>query len=300
MTSLTSLTNLTRLTSRSDFLRIRGLRYHVRRWGREDAPMVFLGHGWLDVSATFQPMVEPLLERWQVLAPDWRGFGHTQWPQDGYWFPDYLADFEAIALHYSPTAPLRLVGHSMGAQIFSLYAGLRPARVAQLACLDGLFLPDMPAPGSPRRIVRWFEQMAELPAGEKFYDSFEILAARVRKQHPRLSPEQALFIARCWGEEDGRGRIRLLADPKHRLNGPLSYRVADSKATWQQVSAACLFVEAGKSQLRSTISAEERAQRLGCFRDRRERVLAEAGHMLHFDAPLETARLVAEFLAESA
>ena len=131
------------MPSRSDFLRVRGLRYHLRRWGRPQLPMLFLGHGWLDVSATFEPLAQALSDRWQVVAPDWRGFGHSQWPQDGYWFPDYIADFEAIADHYSPAAPLTLVGHSMGAQIASLYAGLRPQRVQQLVCLDGLFLPDM-------------------------------------------------------------------------------------------------------------------------------------------------------------
>ena len=44
---------------------------------------------------TFQPLVEHLLDRWQVLLPDWRGFGYSEWPQDGYWFQDYVGDFEA-------------------------------------------------------------------------------------------------------------------------------------------------------------------------------------------------------------
>ena len=108
-------------TSRSDFLRVRGLRYHVRRWGDPAKPMVFLGHGFLDVSATFEPLVAALLEftggAVQVLAPDWRGFGHTDWGRDdGYWFSDYVGDFHFIARHYSPEAPLTLVGHSMAAQ----------------------------------------------------------------------------------------------------------------------------------------------------------------------------------------
>ena len=64
--------------SRSEFIRVRGLRYHVRRWGDDAAPKLFLLHGWLDVSATWQPVVEGLLSRWQVLCPDWRGFGHSQ------------------------------------------------------------------------------------------------------------------------------------------------------------------------------------------------------------------------------
>jgi pimeloyl-ACP methyl ester carboxylesterase len=44
--------------SRSEFLDIRGLRYHVRRWGRPGAPKLFLLHGWMDVSASFQFVVD--------------------------------------------------------------------------------------------------------------------------------------------------------------------------------------------------------------------------------------------------
>ncbi len=281
--------------SRSEFIRVRGLRFHVRRWGAPGLPLLFLGHGWLDVSATFDPVARLLARRFQVLAPDWRGFGHSQWPQDGYWFPDYVADFDAIADHYSPDQPLTLVGHSMGAQILSLYAGLRPDRVKQLVCLDGLFLPDMPAPGAPRRLLRWLGEVRG-PARDKTYESFEYLASRVQAQHPQLSAEKALFIAHCWGQEDGRGRIRLLADPKHRMNSPQNYRSAESEAVWKQVTCPTLFLDAGLSQFGKSIGSQERAQRLACFQNRREELIPDAGHMLHFDAPEETARRIGDFL----
>ena len=52
---------------------MRGLRYHVRTWGQADAPALFLLHGWMDVSASFQFLVdaltrEPSLERYHLLA----------------------------------------------------------------------------------------------------------------------------------------------------------------------------------------------------------------------------------------
>jgi pimeloyl-ACP methyl ester carboxylesterase len=286
------------IASRSDHVRIRGLRYHVRRWGRPDAPMVFLGHGWLDVSATFQFLVQPLLDRWQVLAPDWRGFGHTQWPADGYWFPDYVADLDALIAHYSPDAAVQLVGHSMGAQIMSLYAGLRPERVARYVCLDGLFLPDMEAARAPKVLRRW---MGLWPGDtrERYYPSFEALARRVRAKHPQLSPERALFIARCWGAADGHGRIRLLADPKHHLPMATLYRAAESKAIWQQVTARTLFIDAGASMFAQAIAPEETAARRACFRERVELRIDGAGHMLHFDAPETTGAAIAAFLGQT-
>ena len=293
------MTTTSSVPSRSDFLRARGIRHHIRRWGDPDRPAIFLGHGFLDVSATFQPLVEALLEftagRWQVLAPDWRGFGYTEWPQDGYWFHDYVADLEVILDHYAAAGEaLTLVGHSMGSQIMSLYAGLRPARVAKLVILDGISLPDMPPKLAPKRFRNWLDQLRQ-PQPVRVYPSFEDLAGRVRRQHPRVSEAQALFIARCWGREDGRGRITLCADPKHRLNGPVLYHAPDSEAVWRDVTADTLFVEAGKSEF--AMNSEQRIARRSCFAKHRIEVLPEAGHMLHFDAPRDTAKLIADFLA---
>ncbi|MDB5987326.1 MAG: alpha/beta hydrolase [Nevskia sp.] len=295
--------------SRSDFINVRGLRYHVRRWGvaadraaahaGDVLPQLFLCHGWLDVGGTFDPLVQALLAAspapLEVLAPDWRGFGHTAWPQDGYWFYDYVADIEAIVDHYSPDAPVLLAGHSMGGQAVSLYAGLRPRRVQQLVLLDSLFLPDMPPQRAPTRFRKWLDQLRE-PLQQKTYDSFEQLAQRVRRSHPRLTPERALFVAQCWGREDGHGRISLCADPKHRLSGPGLYRAAESEAVWREVLAPTLFIDSGESEFAKSISAEELARRRGCFRDHQQVCIAGAGHMLHFDAPEATAAAIAAFL----
>jgi pimeloyl-ACP methyl ester carboxylesterase len=37
--------------SRSEFLTVRGLRTHVRHWGAEGAPKIFMLHGWMDAPA---------------------------------------------------------------------------------------------------------------------------------------------------------------------------------------------------------------------------------------------------------
>jgi len=274
---------------------VRELRYHVRRWGDPAAPKVFLLHGFLDVSATWQPVAEGLLPRYQVLSPDFRGFGQTEWPADGYWFPDYVGDVEAIFDHYSPGEPILLVGHSMGAQVASLYAGLRPARVKKLVCLDGLFLPDMEPKLAPKRFRRWLDELNDLPK-QKTYASFDELAERIRKQHPDLPAERAAFVARCWGREDGHGRISLCADPKHRLSGPGLYRNEESLAIWREITAPTLFVDGGLSPFRNAITPEETARRRACFRDWRAAAVASGTHMLHFSAPQETARCIADFL----
>ena len=98
--------------------------------GRPDAPTLFMLHGWMDVSASFQFVVDALAGDWQVIAPDARGFGLSDWPvarQGGghYWFHEYLGDLDALVDHYAPAGEVNLVGHSMGANVVCLYAGAR-------------------------------------------------------------------------------------------------------------------------------------------------------------------------------
>jgi pimeloyl-ACP methyl ester carboxylesterase len=136
------------------------VRYHVREWGADGAPQLFLLHGWMDVSASFQFLVDALSADWRVIAPDWRGFGLTEWRGDAYWFPDYLGDLDAILRFYSPEAAVTLIGHSMGGNVACLYAGVRPARVRRLVALDAFGLADSDAGagargGSKNGCVSW-------------------------------------------------------------------------------------------------------------------------------------------------
>lgn len=280
--------------ARQEFVNIRGLGYHVRRWGPSDAPMLLLVHGWLDVSATFAPVAERLVPGLQVLIPDWRGFGQTQWPQDGYWFPDYVADLDALVDHYAPDRPLMLAGHSMGATISCHYAGLRPERVSKLAVLDGLYLPDGDPKTIAKRYRRWLDAVktpVEVPA----YRSFEELAGRVAKRNPKLSAERCLFIARCWGRLEDDGQVRLQSDPRHLLNMPRTYLQAESDVLWSQITAETLFIDGGASIFPKTMPATEIARRRAQFRTHRQLSIPDAGHMLHFDAPEALADALARF-----
>src|SRR5258707_12888806 len=96
-------------------------------------------------------MVDALKKDWPVIAPDWRGFGRSEWPQEGYGFPDYLGDLDALMDRISPHLPARMVGHSMGGNIANLYAGLRPERERFVVNPQGLGLPRTSAAYGPKR-----------------------------------------------------------------------------------------------------------------------------------------------------
>ena len=149
--------------SESHFHTIHGLEYHVRTWGEPQHPRLFLLHGWMDVSASFQFLVDCFERDWYVIAPDWRGFGLTEWAREGYWFPDYYADLDALLDLYQPDAPVNLVGHSMGGNIAGTYAGLRPERVARVVSLEGLGLARTSADAAPKRLAKWLDGLRDPP-----------------------------------------------------------------------------------------------------------------------------------------
>lgn len=88
-------------------------------------------HGWGDCGASFGFTAAALPRGYRVIAPDWRGFGDSGHNPAGYWFPDYLADLDELLEALGSNGPLPLVGHSMGANVAALYAGIRPERVAE-------------------------------------------------------------------------------------------------------------------------------------------------------------------------
>ncbi len=143
---------------RSEFVPIRNLTYHVQVWGEPapgKVPLVMV-HGWMDVAASYQFVVDAFAQDHYIIAPDWRGYGKTEsGGADNFWFPDYLADLDFLLDHYAPGQQVNLVGHSMGGNVVMLYGGVRPERIRRLVNLEGLACP----PPAPRR------HRAALPAG---------------------------------------------------------------------------------------------------------------------------------------
>ncbi|MGH8772700.1 MAG: alpha/beta fold hydrolase, partial [Burkholderiales bacterium] len=216
-------------TGRSVFHKVRGISCHVREWGDEKHPRIFLLHGWMDVSASFQFVVQSLRHEWHVIAPDWRGFGLSGWAPDGYWFSDYLGDLDHLLEIYSPQAPVNLVGHSLGGIVACVYAGVRPERVANVASLEGFGLPQMSSEQIPPRLAQWLQELKNAPSFSP-YRSFAEVALRLQKNNPRLPDDKAKFLAQHWAKELEPGNVVLAADPKHKRISPTPYRREDSIA----------------------------------------------------------------------
>ena len=285
--------------SRSEFLALRGMRFHVRHWGREGDPVLFMLHGWMDSSITFQFVVDAFRKNWHVIAPDWRGFGHSSWAKEGYWYPEYLADLEALLGHYSPGEPVRLLGHSMGGNIACLYAGVRPARIRQLVSLEGYGVMRMDPDEAAVRYGKWLDALAA-PEKPRIFANFEEVVRRVRRNNPRLNPEKAAFIAANWAAEKPDGTWQILADPLHRRINPILSRMDEVLASWRRITAPTLMVDSEFSLLGMRMGNYEKAReeirrRAAAIPDVRVVTVKEAAHMVQHDQPEKVAELIEAF-----
>ena len=285
--------------SRSEFHEIRGIRHHVRLWGEADRPKLLLLHGWMDVSASFQFLVDAFKQDWCVIAPDWRGFGLSDWSREGYWFQDYYADLDALLGIYSPDSPANLVGHSMGGNIACTYTGIRPERVGKLISLEGFGAarskPDM----APARYERWLNELKEQPTF-KPYASFEAVAERLRKNNPRLTEDKARFLAPHWAQHSAAGEIVLRFDPRHKIVNPIMNQVDQLIACWNRITCPVLWVLTNEVDMRNwrKDTPAELSERKQAFRNLSEILLEDSGHMMHHDQPERLAAIIEAFLLQ--
>jgi pimeloyl-ACP methyl ester carboxylesterase len=271
----------------------------VRTWGKPIDRQLWLLHGWMDVSASFQFVVDALARDWYVIAPDWRGFGLSEWAPGGYWFPDYIADLDVLLRELAGEGAVDLAGHSMGGNVANLYAGVRPQRIRRLALLEGFGLPRTVPNAAPRRYEKWLDEIAD-PPGLKAYASFDDVEARLLRNNPRLTAEKARFLAPHWARRLESGEIALTSDPAHKMTNPVLYRLEEAMACWRHISAPVLWIWGDGEWMKKWFGsgAEDLAERRSAYSNLTEVQLADCGHMLHHDQPQALARELERFFGE--
>ena len=328
-------------SSRSEFVPIRGLRYHVQIWDGRDtnttaanagppqarpassegsvlhevksagAPLILV-HGWMDVAASYQFMVDAFSSAFAagrtIIAPDWRGFGQTTSAEggaqaDNYWFPDYLADLDFLLDHYVQSQPVDLVGHSMGGNVAMIYAGVRPERIHKLVNLEGFGLPASLSGQAPGRYVKWMDELKSLHRGDldlKVYDDAAGVARRLMKTNPRLSLDKATWLASHWARPDAAGQWQILGEAGHKITSANIYRAEETVEIYKRISAPVLAVEASDDSLQKwnlgKYTLADYHERLTHVPKATVAVIEDAGHMLHHDQPARLAQLIEGFL----
>lgn len=275
---------------------MRGLSYCIRHWGSPDAPKLLFLHGWMDSSPTFQFVVNALKKSWHIIAPDWRGYGASEWLSRPYWFHDYYADLDYLLEHFSQEKPARIVGHSMGANIASMYAGVRPERIAQLVMLDFLGLMPSNNAEAPTLMGSWLEAIQNQPKS-RTYPDYESLTNRLMVANPRLNETKASFLSRTVSRIRPDGQIEMACDPWHKIPSPVPYRVEDSKAIWRKIEAPVLMLVADNGFIHQRFSndTDEYRSRIESFSNVHVVTISDSGHNVQHDQPEQVASALEEF-----
>ncbi len=293
--------------SQSEFVPVRGLNYHVRRWGSpspDKTPLVLL-HGWMDVAASFQFVVDALTSDHFIIAPDWRGFGLTRsGGADCFWHPDYLADLDALLDHYAPGQAVNLVGHSMGANVAMIYAGVRPERVRCLVNLEGFGLPATRPVQAAGRFAQWMNEVKQFNSGTlqlKTYASLEAVAARLMKTNQRLQADKARWLASHWSAELAPGQWSILGEAAHKIASAQLYREDEVLAIFRCITAPTLMLEASDDSMaqwwKGQFTLAQHHQRLKSVPNIEIAQVPDCGHMLHHDQPQAVAHLIERFMS---
>ncbi len=298
---------LEKRSSTSQFVPVRGQRHHVRTWGRPDPnqPALVMVHGWMDMSASFQFVIDAFKAERFVVAPDWRGYGLTEsGSADNYWFPDYMADLDFLLDHFSPAQPVDLLGHSLGGNVATLYAGVRPQRVRRLVNLEGFGVASTEPGEAPVRYARWMDELKSFHRGDlalMAYEEQSGVARRLMKTNKRLSQDKADWLAQHWSRRNAQGKWEILGDAAHKIVNAHLTRVDETLEIYRRIGAPMLFVEASRNQLeqwyRGKFTLAEFHQRLAHVPQVSKVLVQDAGHMLHHDQPEQLAALIEAFLA---
>ena len=299
--------------SQSLWVPLRGCRYHVRQWGTPlpGATPLVLAHGWMDVAASWQFMVDAFTDAFTaqrpIVAMDWRGYGLTEAPAtDSYWFPDYLADLDALIDHLYPEQAIDLVGHSMGGNVVMMYAGARPKRIRRLINLEGFGMASTLPTQAPGRMAQWLDELKAQRDGAKDlkpYADADGVAARLMKTNRRLSPDKAQWLAQHWARPGSDGQWRILGDAAHKVINPYLFRVDETLEMYRHISAPVLAVEASDDSLsqwwKGKYTLPQFHERLSAVAGVEKAVVQDAGHMLHHDQPQSLASLIEKFLLDT-
>lgn len=174
---------LSKISPQSRYVMANGIRIHYLEWGTgKDA--IVLVHGLYDSAEVWSSVAALLARGYRIIAPDRRGAGLTDKPEDGYDYGTLAHDVEALIVNLN-LGRVHLVGHSAGAGVAVTVAATAPEKIRTLVLVDGGFWPKrsdstgtLPAAQCDATPIEC-RRKAALESGGKAYDA-ESLYPRIR------------------------------------------------------------------------------------------------------------------------
>jgi len=180
-------------------VKVDGLSIFYREAGPKDAPTILLLHGLPSSSRMFEPLFARLADRYHLIAPDYPGFGHSDWPdskQFAYTF-DHIASVmdqftEAIGLQQ-----YTLYMQDYGGPVGFRMAMAHPKRVQALIVQDAVAHNEGLGANWATRRAFW----ADRPAHEEALRKNLLSLATTKTRHVGDDPKIELYDPDLWTDE---------------------------------------------------------------------------------------------------
>lgn len=287
------------LTPRTRRIGSARLQLNVVEWGDPVAPPLILQHGGRDHARSWDAVAAAFAADYRIIAPDLRGHGDSQWSGDGcYDLVDFVQDFATLVATLE-LGPCAMVGHSLGGNIVSRFAGLYPDRVTKIVNIEGLGLsPKLAAEQAERDEVELLRETIERRARRsafvpRRYPDLTALTARIRSADERLTAELAEHLARYAARPNDDGTLTIKHDPAMGGAGPFDIRTETKHRLWGAIDCPVLLVYGAQSWA-SNPAIDGRARH---FRNARVELFENAGHWVQHDRQADFIAMVRDFLA---
>jgi len=155
------------MTRQHHTAQLNGTKLHYVTAG--EGPAVMLLHGWPQTWYEWRHVIDLLAGDYQVVAPDFRGFGYSGKPANGYDAATMAADLAALSSHLGLT-DVTVIGHDWGAVFGYVYAATSPDQVRALGivemALPGVGVMEQAMAPAPQGNFLWhmgFQSVPDLP-----------------------------------------------------------------------------------------------------------------------------------------
>ncbi len=285
--------------------------------GNEAAPPMLLIHGMRDLAWSMDSIAQHFRDRYRVISLDLRGHGDSDAP-GAYAIQHFVVDLHLAVRRLRLERPT-IVAHSFGGEVATQFAGLFPEIPSACVLIEGLGPPPWEGEANAaarRQMARSsIEALDEIqPDGRRVAD-LDDATARVLRNHARLDPQRARYLASKGTRPHPEGGLRWKWDPYLRTSfGSFSREQAEER--WGWIECPVLVVMGGESGAwwnrarwadsksqpakRPYLSDAELERRLALFADAELEVVPAAGHMIHFDAPAALNDAIDRFLERRA
>ena len=180
-------------------VQVDGLSIAYREAGPTNAPTILLLHGLPSSSRMFQPLLTRLADEYHLVAPDYPGFGHSDWPNPEHF--DYTFDHIACVMS-DFTQALGLSRYALYMQDYGGPVGFRmaiahPDRVSALVIQDAVSHNEGLGANWATRRAFWEDRA---PHEEALRTNLLSLAT-TRTRHIGDDPNVSLYDPDLWTDE---------------------------------------------------------------------------------------------------